>query len=92
MMSFLALNLQVAEASVAMQEMPIATAAKEIAIRQAMAFPFLEDACIGEPGHHAGVWTSACANAGSPVSDLVECSAVVILRGPVIALAAGCMH
>ena len=47
MMSFLALNLQVAEASVAMHEMPIATAAKEIAIRQAMAFPFLEDVCIG---------------------------------------------
>src|SRR6516165_4816810 len=46
-MSFLALNLQVAEASVAMHEMPIATAAKEIAIRQAMAFPFLEDVCIG---------------------------------------------
>ena len=50
MMSFLALNLQVAEASVAMQEMPIATAAKEIAIRQAMAFPFLEDVRIGESG------------------------------------------
>src|SRR4029453_11047528 len=47
MMSFLALNLQVAEASVAMHEMPIATAAKEITIRQAMAFPFLEDVCIG---------------------------------------------
>ena len=45
MISFLALNLQVAEASVAMHEMPIATAAKEIAIRQAMAFPFLEDVC-----------------------------------------------
>src|SRR6266480_3509229 len=47
MMSFLALNLQVAKASVAMHEMPIATAAKEIAIRQAMAFLFLEDVCIG---------------------------------------------
>ena len=47
MMSFLALNLQVAEASVAMHEMPIATAAKEIAIRQATAFPFLKDVCIG---------------------------------------------
>ena len=46
-MSFLALNLQVAEASVAMHEMPIATAAKEVAIRQATAFPFLEDVCIG---------------------------------------------
>src|SRR5262249_38140365 len=41
MMSFLALNLQADEASVAMHEMPIATAAKEIAIRQAMAFPYL---------------------------------------------------
>src|SRR5207248_7778614 len=27
--------------------MPIAATAKEIAIRQAMAFPFLEDVCIG---------------------------------------------
>ena len=47
MMSFLALNLQVAEAWVAMHEMPMAAAAKEIAIRQAMAFTFLEDVCIG---------------------------------------------
>src|SRR5262249_10355439 len=47
MMSFLALNMQVAEASVAMHEMPIATAAKEVPIRQATAFPFLEDVCIG---------------------------------------------
>src|SRR5215831_11053865 len=46
-MSFLALNMQVAEPSVAMHEMPIATAAKEVAIRQATAFPFLEDVCIG---------------------------------------------
>jgi len=54
MMSFLALNLQVAEASLAMHEMPIAAAAKEIAIRQAMAFPF--DVCIGlaRPHHHVG--------------------------------------
>src|SRR5262249_10098774 len=44
-MSFLALNLQAAEASVAMHEMLIATAAKEIGIRQTMAFPFLGDAC-----------------------------------------------
>jgi len=59
MMSFLALNLQVAEASVAIHEMPIVAAAKEIAIRQAMAFPF--DVCIrlARPHHHAGVWTSA---------------------------------
>jgi hypothetical protein len=49
MISFLALNLQVAEALLAMQEMPIATAAKKIAIRQAMVFPLLEDVCIGEP-------------------------------------------
>jgi len=46
MMSFLALNLQVAEAWVAMHEMPIATAAKEITIRQAIGFfSFLEDVC-----------------------------------------------
>jgi hypothetical protein len=47
MMSFLALNMQVAEASVAMHEMPTTTAAKEVAIRQATAFPFLEYVCIG---------------------------------------------
>jgi hypothetical protein len=46
MMSFLALDLQVAEASVAMHEIPIASAAKEAAIRQATAFPFLDDVCI----------------------------------------------
>src|SRR5262245_13267746 len=46
MMSFLALNMQVAEASVAMHEMPITTAAKGVAIRQATAFPFLEYVCI----------------------------------------------
>ena len=40
MMSLLALNMQVAEASVATHEMPITTAAKEVAIRQATAFPF----------------------------------------------------
>jgi hypothetical protein len=34
--------MQVAEASVAMHEMPIATAAKEVANRQATAFPFLK--------------------------------------------------
>ena len=73
MMSFLALNLQVAEASVAMHEMPIATAAKEITIRQAMAFPFLEETCAsGEPGHHAGVWTSACANAGEQFDEALS--------------------
>jgi hypothetical protein len=54
MMSFLAFNMQVAEASVAMHEIPIATAAKEALIRQATAFPFLDDVCIGEPGHYAG--------------------------------------
>src|SRR5262249_23983322 len=58
-MSFLALNLQVAEASVAMHEMPIATAAKEVAIRQATAFPFL--CASGEPGHHAGIWRATTA-------------------------------
>jgi peptidoglycan/xylan/chitin deacetylase (PgdA/CDA1 family) len=30
-----------------MHEMPMATAAKEVAIRQATAFPFLKDVCIG---------------------------------------------
>jgi hypothetical protein len=40
-MSFLALNSQVADASVTMHEMPIATTAKQMAFRQAMAFPFL---------------------------------------------------
>ena len=40
-MSFLALNLQVAEASVAMHEMPIAAAAKEIAIRTCHDFSLL---------------------------------------------------
>src|SRR6516162_4589873 len=55
MMSFLALNSQVAEASVTMDEMPITTTAKEMAFRQVMAFPFLEDECIGRPGHHAGL-------------------------------------
>jgi hypothetical protein len=38
--------MQVAEASVAMHEMPITTATK-VAIRQATAFPFLEYVCIG---------------------------------------------
>ena len=41
MMSFLALNWQVAEASVTMDEMPITTAAKEMAFRQVMGFSFL---------------------------------------------------
>ena len=60
MMSFLALDMQVAEASVAMHEMPIATAAKEVANRQVTAFPFLEDvraplvrfSSTGEPARH----------------------------------------
>src|SRR6516164_10773741 len=55
MMSFLALNLQVAEAALAMHEMPMATAAKEVAIRQAMAFPFLEErkgATVAIPSLH----------------------------------------
>src|SRR5258708_34717225 len=48
-MSFLALNLQVAEASVAaMHDMPIVAAAKAIASRQAITFPF--DVCIGLAG------------------------------------------
>src|SRR5215831_15449921 len=55
MMSFLALDLQVAEASVAMHEILIATTAKEAAIRQATAFPFLDDVCIERTRPHAGV-------------------------------------
>src|SRR6187402_1553348 len=46
MKSFMALNLQVAEASAAaMHDMPIAAAAKAIASRQAITFSF--DVCIG---------------------------------------------
>src|SRR6516164_1185023 len=65
MMSFLALNSQVAEASETMDEIPITTAAKEMAFRQAMAFPFLEDECIGRPRPSCRVCTSACANPGT---------------------------
>src|SRR5262249_210687 len=78
MMSFLALNLQVAEAWVAMHETPIATTAQEIPIRQAMAFPFLEDGWIGDPGHRAAAPTrgsirrSAVAGSSAPT---------VVLRG-----------
>src|SRR6476620_1858785 len=60
MKSFLALNLQVAEASVAaMHDMPIVAAAKAIASRQAIIFSF--DVCIGLAGPPLScrVWTSA---------------------------------
>jgi len=60
MKSFLALNLQVAEASVAaMYDMPIVAAAKAIASRQAIIFSF--DVCIGLAGPPLScrVWTSA---------------------------------
>src|SRR3954452_57789 len=49
MMSFLALNLQVAEASVvAIHDMPIVAATNAIASRRAIIFPF--DVCIGLVG------------------------------------------
>jgi len=60
MKSFLALNLQVAEASAAaMHDMPIVAAAKAIASRQAIIFSF--DVCIGLAGPPLScrVWTSA---------------------------------
>src|SRR4029077_14447444 len=60
MKSFLALNLQAAEASVAaMHDMPIAAAAKAIASRQALTFSF--DVRIGLAGSPLScrVWTSA---------------------------------
>ena len=60
MKSFLALNLQVAEASVAeMHDMPIVAAAKAIGSRQAINFSF--DVCIGLAGPPLScrVWTSA---------------------------------
>jgi hypothetical protein len=81
------LNLQVAEASVAMHEMLIATAAKEIAIRQAMAFPFVGDVCIGEPGHHAGVGRATASTRGA-----IRRSAVAGSSAPTVAETDGCMH
>src|SRR5258708_32995486 len=60
MKSFLALNLQVAEASVAaMHDMPIVAAAKARASRKAIIFSF--DVCIGLAGPPLScrVWTSA---------------------------------
>src|SRR6478609_5074636 len=60
MKSFMALNLQVTEASVAaMHDMPIVAAAKAIASRQAITFSF--DVCIGPAGLPllCRVWTSA---------------------------------
>src|SRR6516162_5533540 len=65
MMSFLALNSQVAEASVTMDERPITTAAKEMAFRQVMAFPFLGRRVHRETRPSCRVWTSARANAGN---------------------------
>ena len=73
MMSFLALNMQVAEASVAMHEIPIATAAKEALIRQATAFPFLDDVCIGEPGPLCRVWRATTAYLPQQIAaELIE--------------------
>src|SRR5260221_8555955 len=82
-MSFLALNLQVAEASVAaMHDMPIVAAAKAIASRQAITFPF--DVCIGL----AGPPLSCCGlderRRGEPFdeapSSLVRCAARRLAR------------
>src|SRR5215471_17567141 len=88
MMSFLALNMQVAKASVTMHEMPIATAAKEVAIRQATAFSFLQDVCIGRArpsvralgGHHR---LSAAANRRR--TDRTEISICWTFMSPVLA-------
>src|SRR5262249_753498 len=88
MMSFLALNMQVAKASLAMHEMPMATAVKEVAIRQATAFPFLEDVCIGRTrpsawaleSHHR---LSAAANRRR--TDLTEISICCTVMRPVLA-------
>src|SRR3954470_3757684 len=69
MKSFLALNLQVAEASAAeMHDMPIVAAAKAIASRQAINFSF--DVCIGLAGPPLScrVWTSA--DAGNHATKL----------------------
>jgi hypothetical protein len=79
----LALNLQVAEASVAaMHDMPIVVAAKAIASRQAITFPF--DVCIGL----AGPPLSCCGlderRRGEPFdeapSSLVRCAARRLAR------------
>jgi hypothetical protein len=88
-MSFLALNLQVAEASVAMHEMLIATAAKEIAIRQAMAFPFLEK-CASETGHRAGVLNERLRQRGEQFDEAL--SLVPARRPSSCAETDGCMH
>src|SRR5262244_4377987 len=87
MMSFLALNMQVAKASVTMHEMPIATAAKEVAIRQATAF-FWQDVCIGRArpsaralgSHHR---LSAAANRRR--TDRTEISICWTFMSPVLA-------
>src|SRR5262245_9712257 len=87
MMSFLALNMQVAKASVTMHEMPIATAAKEVAIRQATAF-FWQDVCIGRArpsaralgSHHR---LSAAANRRR--TDRTEISICCTVMSPVLA-------
>jgi len=87
-MSFLALNMQVAKASVTMHEMPIAAAAKEVAIRQATAFSFLQDVCIGRArpsaralgSHHR---LSAAANRRR--TDRTEISICCTVMSPVLA-------
>src|SRR4029077_222725 len=89
MMSFLAFNMQVAEASVAMHEMPITTAAKEVALRQATAFPFFEYVCIGRTQLSARVVEShhrLSAAANRHRNDRTEISICCTVMSPVLAL------
>src|SRR5262249_32654377 len=73
MMSFLALNMQVAEASVAMHEMPITTTAKEVAILQATAFPFWNTCASGKPNDQPGLWRATTAYLPQQIAaELIE--------------------
>src|SRR5262249_49144111 len=88
MMSFLALNMQGVKASVTMHEMPIATAAKEVAIRQATAFSFLQDVCIGRarPSARAlGSHQRLSAAANRRRTDRTEISIYCTVMSPVLA-------
>src|SRR6476646_7356189 len=81
MKSFLALNLQVAEASVAaMHDMPIVAAAKAIASRQAITFSF--DVCIGLAGPPFSCRSLNERQRGEPFgeasSSLLRCPPVVL--------------
>src|SRR5262245_53321070 len=89
MMSFLALNMQVAEASAAMHEMPTTTAAKEVAIRQATGFPFLEYVCIGRSQPAARVLEShhrLSAAANRRRTDRTEISICCTVTSPLMTL------